>query len=244
MGHWLAIAASALLSVSAAQAASTPRAKVVSIRPAVIMVDLDATGKASNVRCDPTVVADICAVIAKAAPTWQYAVGSKDGVAIPMTVTISLHLRAKEIDDAFELNVTAAELVQAADLNSKAKPFALKTTLTPPRYPAEQMRRGVVGNVMLEVWFEPGSELVTPGKTWFNGKPDAHHPLVMAAIEAAKKWADNPGPGVVRSRCVPVGFSTSLNGSGPVDDQSVCQPTYLDGYTMPKLLTTAESMVL
>ena len=224
-----------------ALAAPEPGAKPMPLRrPVTIMLDLDASGKASNFRCLPPISEGVCAALIKAAGHWQFSPGMTKNVATAMTAHIALAMQATKTEGGYELQATKAtvsQIVRAA--NAPASPVPV---LAPPQYPTHALRRGMVGNVVLELWPDRITKQNTVRNAWFNGKPaDAKNALVAAAIKAAESWPLDLAPDTL-SLCIPIGFSA--NADPPPQDVTPCTPTYVEGYSPPRLLTKLEELLL
>lgn len=206
--------------------------------PTTVELDIDATGKPSNLHCPSTVQPEICTVLTTAAAKWKYAPGMRDGSATAMAAQIILTLRANEIDGAYVLHATAATLWPKIDAAS-IRP----SSLSGPQYPTMGLKYGRKGYVVLELWFQPGNAPPKVGKIWFNGAPaDSKNHFVAAAVAAVRKWRFNSGDGSMLSTCVPMQFQSSAD-PFPTDFRP-CKPTYRDGFLPPQLLTKPEEMVL
>jgi hypothetical protein len=229
-----------LLGFSISPAFATAGPAPMRMRPMVVALDLDASGKASNFQCVPPMSDGVCAVLTKAAAKWQFSPGITENVATPMSIKILLALEGTKRDGGYELHAIGATVSQTdggAIVTVKPAP-----TLTPPRYPAHENRRGVVGNVVLELWPNPVTRQSKVRNAWFNGKPAGdRNALVAAAIKAAETWSLELPPGTL-SVCIPIGFS--LNAAAPPGDLTPCAPTYVEGYAPPKLLTKLEDLLL
>jgi hypothetical protein len=210
----------------------------------MIELDIDASGRPSNLHCPSTVQPSICAVLITAAAKWQYAPGMQDGRATAMAADIVLTLRATKIDDAYVLHATDATMSSRLDA-TPGSPTIRQSSLSPPHYPSSELRRGRVAEayVVLELWFQPGIGQPKAGKIWLNGAPaDSKNHFVAAALDTIKKWRVNSGDGSMLSDC----FSMRFNGPAQQvpEDLSPCKRTYRDGFLPPQLLTKPEEMVL
>jgi len=212
--------------------------------PTTVELDIDATGKPSNLHCPSTVQPEICTVLITAAAKWKYAPGMRDGSATAMAAQIVLTLRANKIDDAYVLHATDAKMSSRLDA-TPGSPSIRQSSLSPPHYPSSELRRGRVAEayVVLELWFQPGIAPPKAGKIWLNGAPaDSKNHFVVAALDTIKKWRVNSGDGSMLSDCFSMRFNSPAQ--QVPDDDSPCKPTYRDGFLPPQLLTKPEEMVL
>lgn len=168
----------------------------------VLDVTLDARGQVSNVVVDPeyTTAASILQSAAiDAAKGWRYAPGHKDGKAVGGVVRIPVNFSLTDIDP--DSSGTPSPSVDVTYKNRN-----------PPRYPAEAMKKGEQGNVVLDVTVDATGKVT--GVQIDQHGTDASTDLQVAALQAAGNWKFKPGHrngktvgGVIQ---VPVKFS--LNG--------------------------------
>lgn len=163
----------------------------------VLDVTLDAQGRVTRVVTDPrdTTAAPVLqdAAIA-AARGWRYAPGHKDGKPVGGMVRIPVNFSLDE-DDA------PASGAPSVDISYKNR--------NPPRYPADAIKRGEQGNVILDVTVDPTGKVA--GVQVDQHGTNAPATLQLAAVEAARQWKFNPGQkdghpagGVIQ---IPVNFS-------------------------------------
>jgi hypothetical protein len=170
-------------------------------------LDIDATGKPSNLHCPSTVQPQICTVLTTAAAKWKYAAGTRDGSATAMAAEIVLTLQANAIDGAYVLHATDATLSSRLDA-TPGSPIA-PSALSPPHYPSNELRRRREAYVVLELWFQPGYSPPKAGKIWLNGTPaDSKNHFVAAALDTIRNWRFNSGDGSTLSTCVSMQFNS------------------------------------
>lgn len=229
-----------MLFIACAASGEARSAEPVRLAPAHLTFNLDASGKPSGFSCLPALPAPTCATIIAAAGRWKYKPGMSEGKPVSMRTWMTLNLQAVPKAGGFALTAVRANLREAGNPGDDAA--AAQTTYTPPRYPKDAMRRGDAGLVVLELWFEPGSDRMSVRNAWLNGKkPARRSELVDAATAAATTWRLGPHSPKVLSICMPVEFRLDrrlrFSGTEP------CQPTYAEGYRSPELITTPEQMI-
>lgn len=173
----------------------------------VLDVSISAAGEVTGVRVDPrdtTAPASLQDAAAAAARGWKFRAGAKHGKPVAGVVRLPVNFSLGEAD-------SAAPGAPSVDISYKNR--------NPPRYPAEAIKRGEQGSVVLDVTVAATGE-VTRVQVDQHGT-SAPAALQLAAIEAAEKWKFNPGQkdgkpvgGVIQ---IPVNFS--LNNT-PADAQA------------------------
>ena len=206
-----------------------------------ITFNLDAAGQPSGFACLPELAASICARVTAAASRWKYQAGMADGKPAEMRALMTLYLQGIPRSGGFELKASGASLREVGNPADDAA--ATRTVSVPPRYPKKAMRRGAQGLVVLEIWFEPGSDRLTVRNAWLDGqKPRGRSDLVDAAAAAVTTWKLGLHSSKVLSTCIPVEFKLYSRPS-PLSGTAPCQPSYAAGYKSPELITKPEQMV-
>ena len=203
---------------------------------AKLSLTVSAEGRAKDVACDAKVEANLCSMLQRAVPGWKFTPGQRAGVASEMEINMTLSLVAVPKAGGFGVQATYAWLEPSSDV-SDGNVGLDSRRLNPPVYPFDAMRRGRTGVVIVELWFQPGSEVPRVGKIWFKGQPaKPKNEFVAATLVAVSKWKIRPGTPEQLSFCVPVEYTLG----GPVGNpqgSAPCVPTYADGFAPPKLLT-------
>jgi TonB family protein len=177
----------------------------------VLDVTIDAHGQVTRVAVDPkgtTAAAVLQDAAMDAAKDWRYAPGHKDGKAVGGVVRIPVNF-----------SLTSDEPSAGASGSSSPSVDIRYKDRNPPRYPAEAIRKGEQGNVVLDVTVDETGK-VTGAQIDQHGT-DASTDLQVAALQGAENWKFSPGRkngkaigGVIQ---VPVNFSLNGNYS---DDHS------------------------
>jgi TonB family protein len=166
-------------------------------------VTIDAQGHVAGVAVDPeatTAPAVLQDAAVDAAKDWRYAPGQKDGKTVGGVVRIPVNFSLTEDEPAARASPSSSPSV---DIGYKDR--------SPPRYPAEAIRKGQQGTVILDVAVDATGAVT--GVRVDQGGTDAPMGLQTAAIAAARQWKFNPGrkggkpvDGMIQ---VPVNFSLS-----------------------------------
>lgn len=170
----------------------------------VLEVTIDAHGRVSGVTVDskgttaPAILQDAAMDAAKG---WRYAPGRKHGKAVGGVVRIPVNFSLTGEKPAAGAHGASSP---AVDISFKNR--------NPPRYPAEAIKKGEQGNVVLDVSVDATGKVA--GVQVDQHGTDASTDLQVAALRAAENWKFTPGRrngkavgGVIQ---VPVNFS--LNG--------------------------------
>lgn len=209
------------------------------LQPVMVMLDIDSAGQASGFACKADVPAATCTAVLAAASRWQYAAGMSGGKPAAMKASLTLSLQALPKASGFALRAIGASIGEASDPAIDVEDRQLK----PPRYPRDAMMSGRTARVVLELWYQPGTEHAKVRNAWVDGKPPRRNDVfVQSATLAAESWKVDAGAGAgkVLSFCVPIYFT--LNRDVPNQNSEPCKPSYIDGYTPPRLLTKTEQM--
>lgn len=217
------------------------KAVPIQLEPAHITFDLDASGLPSGFACTPALPPPTCATVTAAASRWKYLPGMSESKPAAMRVWMSLSLQAVPKSGGFALRATSVRIREAGSPAAEAA-AAEEKEYAPPRYPSDAQRRGKHGLVVLELWFEPGSEQMSIRNVWLNGEqPRRRSDLVDAATAVARTWKAGTHSPRMLSVCIPVVFA--LDKPLPSQDTAPCQATYAQGYKPPELLTKPAQMV-
>jgi len=170
----------------------------------VLDVAIDARGRVSGVTFDPkgtTAPAILQDAAVAAAKDWRYAPGHKHGKAVGGVARIPVNF-----------SLTGDQPTTGASGSSSPSVDISYKNRNPPSYPAEAIKKGERGNVVLDVTVDATGK-VTGVQVDQHGT-DASTDLQVAAMQGAENWKFNPGRkngkpvgGVIQ---VPVNFS--LNG--------------------------------
>jgi len=173
----------------------------------VLDVTVDPHGQVSNVAVDPkgtTAPAVLQDAAMDAAEDWRYVPGHKDGKAVGGVVRIPVNF-----------SLTGDEPGAGASASSPSVDISYKNR-NPPRYPAEALKKGEQGNVVLDVTVDATGKVT--GVQIDQHGTDASTDLQLAALQAAGNWKFTPGRrngkavgGVIQ---VPVNFSLNGDYSG------------------------------
>lgn len=174
----------------------------------VLDVAIDARGRVSGVTVDqkgttaPVILQDAAMDAAK---EWRYAPGYKHGKAVGGVVRIPVNFSLTGDEPAAGASGSSSPSV---DIGYKDR--------NPPRYPAEAIKKGEQGNVVLDVTVDATGK-VTGVQVDQHGT-DASADLQVAALQGAENWKFTPGRkngkpvgGVIQ---VPVNFSLNGDYSG------------------------------
>jgi hypothetical protein len=210
----------------------------VQLKPVTILFDIDPAGQASGFACKAGVPAQTCAAVLAAASRWRYAAGKSGGKPAAMRTSLTLRLQALPQAGGYALRAIGASLGEASD---PATSDAEDRKLKPPRYPRDAMLGGRTAHVVLEQWYEPGTGHARVRNAWVGGKPARRYDeFVTSATRAAETWKVDAGAGKALSFCTAIYFQ--LDRKVPVENTEPCQPSYIDGYMPPRLLTKTEQM--
>lgn len=168
----------------------------------VLDVTVDAHGHVSSVAVDPrgtTAPAVLQDAAMDAAKEWRYAPGRTDGKAVGGVVRIPVNFSLTDDEPA----ASASASSPSVDISYKDR--------NPPRYPAEAIKKGQQGTVILDVTVDATGKVT--GVQVDQRGTDAPTKLQSVAIAAARQWKFNPGRkggkpvgGMIQ---VPVNFSLS-----------------------------------
>jgi hypothetical protein len=227
----------ALLSASAAIRAADR--KPVALQPIRIDFTVTHDGKATLFKCPANLPESICQGVVRGVSAWTFAPGRRNSVPANIEVAIALRLEATPSGNGYQLMAKSASLdlptTLAADQQS-----ATAGRVPKPIYPTDELRRGRTGLVTLELWPQPGTDKPRIGRTWFNREAAGKHDrLVDAAAASAVQWALKPMAPEQKSICLTVEFSLGLGRAAPDHNDSTlpCEPTYIEGFAPPKLVT-------
>ena len=208
------------------------------LNPAFVSLTIGADGTPSNASCTRDTVPEICSLLLRAVPTWKFSPGLRGGVPVAMDSALSLSLVAVPKPGGFGVQATFAWLNPRPAPTNEPNGALESRRNNPPRYPPEAMRRGKTAVVILELWRQPDSEFPRVGKIWIDGKPvDRKNDFVAATLDAVAKWKVEPGLAEQLSYCVPVEYSLGGDGRAPPKGSAPCEPTYVEGFAPPRLLT-------
>lgn len=208
------------------------------LQPVPILLDIGADGTPSNARCAPGAAPETCVIVLRAVPNWKFSPGLRGGVPVPMEAALTLNMVAVPKPGGFGVQATFAWLNPRPPHTEQPNAALDSRKNNPPRYPPEAMRRGKTGTVILELWPQPDSEFPRVGKIWFQGKPaDGRNEFVAATLEAVAKWKTQAAVPEQLSYCTPVEYSLAADSRPPPKSTAPCEPTYVEGFAPPKLLT-------
>lgn len=169
----------------------------------VLDVTVDAHGRVSSVAVEhkyTTAAAVLQGAAIDAAKDWRYAPGHKDGKAVGGVVRIPVNF-----------SLTGDGSTTGASASSSPSVDISYKNRNPPHYPAEAIKKGQQGTVILDVAVD-ATGAVTGVQVDQRGT-DAPAELQTVAIAAARQWKFNPGRktgkpvgGMIQ---VPVNFSLS-----------------------------------
>jgi hypothetical protein len=230
-----------LLLITGVAAAANPAAGAADplpLQPAELTLDLDASGQPSGLACTAEVPAATCRALVGAASHWQYSPGQASGKPVAMKAAMTVDLQAVPKGGGYALHATRASVREVANSMTSAE---AGRKLTPPVYPRDEMIRHQEAHVVLELWFQPGTDRTKVRNAWVDGKqPRWKNAFIAAATAAAERWPLRRGSENVLSLCIPVDFTL---GKPPARQATEpCQPTYVAGYKPPALVTTVEQM--
>jgi TonB family protein len=136
---------------------------------------------------------------------WQFSPGTVNGKPVRTETNLSLTVDAKANSDG-------GYQVHIAD----AKTGAWLGNITPPRYPAESLRRGHEAVLRLWVSYDAQGKVVSVDFTQAKNKNIM--PFELASTEAAKQWRFLPekvgGVGIAGSAMVPIQFCAGAKKCG------------------------------
>jgi TonB family protein len=177
----------------------------------VLNVTVDAQGHVSGVTIDqkgttaPVILQDAAMDAAK---EWRYAPGHKHGKAVGGVVRIPVNFSLTEIEPSSSETASPSVDIGYKDRN-------------PPRYPAQAIKKGQQGTVILDVAVNATGDVT--GVQVDQRGTDASAELQTAAIAAARQWKFTPGRrngkpvgGMIQ---VPVNFSLSRTQASRDDAQ-------------------------
>lgn len=199
----------------------------------VLDVSISVSGEVTGVRVDPrgtTAPASLQDSAVVAARGWKFRAGSKGGKPVAGVVRIPVNFSLGGVD-------ATAPGTPSVDISYKNR--------NPPAYPAESIKKGEQGTVILDVTVTD-TGTVTGVQVDQHGT-DASPTLQVAAIEAASKWKFNPGEkdgkpvgGVIQ---VPVNFSLNNSLANPKAARP-CPAGDLYDVATSKCVPSAPHMVL
>jgi hypothetical protein len=217
--------------------AAQGKGEPVPLQPSKLTLSIDSQGKPSDVACAEDVAEPICSVLVRAVSQWEFSPGRISGANAAMDAWLTLTMEALPRDDGFGLRAVDAKLGHKTAAGFAPYIDFESRRLNPPQYPAEELKQGLAGTAVLELWHQPGTDLPRIGKVWFDGRPANNRDrLAQAAVRAAKAWRLMRGNPNQLSLCLPVAFYSS-SPSAVSMDTAPCQPTFVEGYALPVLLT-------
>ncbi|OGT58257.1 MAG: hypothetical protein A3E01_03700 [Gammaproteobacteria bacterium RIFCSPHIGHO2_12_FULL_63_22] len=210
--------------------------KPIWLEPAQLTLTVSKDGSPRDVACVPTVAPMICKLILPVVSTWNFTPGLRAGLATEMELSMELDLVAVPKPGGFGVQaIRAWTHVRSGLVGSAIDPETRR--VNPPRYPADHLRKGRTGMVVMELWPQPDSDYARVGQVWFDGKPSSRkNDFVTATLDAAAKWKTNRGSAEQLSFCVPVEYTIEGRPRAGMDD-TPCVATYVEGFAPPKLLT-------
>lgn len=208
------------------------------LAPVSLSMRVNPDGTLSGVACGPMVSPALCPVLTKAVSRWKFAPGRRDSVPAAIDIWLSLNLVAVRKAEGFSIQATHADLsARSLGVTGDIEPEARR--LNPPVYPHDEMRRGKVAVVILELSPQPGSPHPLVGQAWIGGKAARPgDPFLQASRAAVAKWELAGLPPEQLTTCVTIEFTLSSPKPGrPRPDTAPCVDAYRDGFVLPKLLT-------
>lgn len=176
----------------------------------ILDVSISAAGEVTGVRVDPhgtTASALLQDSAVTAARGWKFRAGMKDGKPVAGVVRIPVNFSLGKY-------VATAAGAPSVDISYKNR--------NPPRYPADAIKQGQQGTVILDVTVTPTGQVA--GVQVDQHGTNAAASLQLAAIEAARQWKFNPGEkdGIPAGGVIQVPVNFSLNNTSA--DAQAAQP--------------------
>jgi hypothetical protein len=233
--------ATALFACSASAHAGKDESKPIPLNPNMLTLSVDAAGAISGLACKSEIPEPTCRILTKTVSNWKFAPGLREGAPVAMDIELILSMVAIPKEGGYGLRAVDASIQEARTPGTQSP---VSRGMGPPAYPAEELRRGLGGTVVLELWVEPGSDTVRVGKRWFNRQPAGNgNRFAAAAANAARSWKIDGADGRQKSYCVAATFMPNDGKPPGTLDTSPCKPTYVEGYAPPTLLTPVDTAV-
>lgn len=161
------------LTIDGAVGAERSRTKILN---AVLAVEVDVNGRAISIEPASKPALGLIDFLRPAVAKWEFEPGRIDGVAVATRTSVIVSLEARELGEDYELRI----------INARTGPRHDATV--PPRYPADALRRGEVGEVLVRV--EVSAEGMPTSVA--VERSTAGKRLESAALTAVKKWTFVP----------------------------------------------------
>lgn len=167
-------------------------------------ITLDATGKLGTIEWFDIKPNVITAALENEVRKWEFVPAMVDGVAVPTQTGLLLQVNVSHLSKGLALSI------------GTARTGAVSNRQPPPRYPADQAKKGLEGHVVLNVKTDEAGNAVSVVVTDFQSRsksPVARENFEAAALAAAKTWTFHTervaGKGQIAVMRVPVSFCLS-----------------------------------
>lgn len=197
---WLAVVLAALVAPALAQSPQQARKQAEASMVVTGHVEIEADGTLRSYELDrrrdlPDYVVSL---VDRAAWTWRFEPVEVDGRAVAARARMNLRLVARPLDDGeYEVSIANGRFGEYSD---QATDHVTHREMAPPRYPFDQLRRGVQGTVYLLLKVGRGGHVEDVVAERVNLRVFAHErqmermrrSLADASVTAARGWTFNP----------------------------------------------------
>lgn len=229
-----------LLVLATTPALAVEPAPTLRLKPLPLELVVTREGKAVDIKCPEQSNAAICQAVVKGVSGWSFVPGRRDSAATDMPVRLVLQIDAIPGEGGYQLKSRQAVIQLPGSAKESSEAWMEARRKAKPVYPSDELRRGTSAIVTLELWLQPDSNLPRIGQTWLNhGSPGQRNRFVDAATAAASKWPLDYLAPEQKSICMNIEFSLGSPTDRHDAETKPCEPSYIDGFSPPKLLTDA-----